>query len=88
MFQDYQLEVYFPLNENQTVHYFTIWRDVRYTSALDFSSEFLQDIVLDGMVDWDKDTEAECQHTIIPNRMLNLPPKTHGTKKHTETSLQ
>lgn len=61
MFQDYQLEVYFPLNENQTVHFFTIWRDVRYTSALDFSSEFLQDIVLDGMVDWDKDTEAECQ---------------------------
>ena len=37
MFQDYQLEVYFPLNENQTVHFFTIWRDVRYTSALDFS---------------------------------------------------
>ena len=61
MFQDYQLEVYFPLNETQTVHFFTIWRDVRYTNSLDFSSEFLQDIVLDGMVDWDKDTEAECQ---------------------------
>ena len=64
MFQDYQLEVYFPLNENQTVHFFTIWRDVRYTSALDFSSEFLQDIVLDGMVDWDKDTEAECREPV------------------------
>jgi len=61
MFQDYQLEVYFPLNETQTVHFFTIWRDVRYTSSLDFDSEFLQDVVLDGMVDWDKDTEAECQ---------------------------
>ena len=61
MFQDYQLEVYFQLSETQTVHYFTIWRDVRYTSSLDFSSEFLQGFVLDGMIDWDEDAEAECQ---------------------------
>ena len=56
--QDYQLEVYFPLNENQTVHFFTIWRDVRY--GVDFSSEFLQDIVLDGMVTG-TGYRAECQ---------------------------
>jgi hypothetical protein len=61
MFQDYQLEVYFQLSDNETVHFFTIWRDVRYTSSLDFSSEFLQGFVLDGMIDWDQDAEAECQ---------------------------
>ena len=61
MFQDYQLEVYFQLSDTETVHFFTIWRDVRYTSALDFSSEFLQGFVLDGMIDWDEDAEAECE---------------------------
>lgn len=61
MFQDYQLEVYFQLSENQTVHYFTIWRDVLYAPGMDFSSEGLQNLVLDGMIDWDLDAEAECQ---------------------------
>ena len=61
MFQDYQLEVYFPVSETKTLHYFTIWRDIQYTSTIDFSSETMQDIVLDGMIDWDLDAEAECQ---------------------------
>lgn len=61
MFQDYQLEVYFQLSDTQTVHYFTIWRDVLYTDSMDFSSEGLQNLVLDGMIDWDEDAEAECQ---------------------------
>ena len=61
MFQDYQLEVYFPISETETVHYFTIWRDMVYTSTIDFSSETMQEIVLDGLIDWDLDAEAECQ---------------------------
>ena len=61
MFQDYQLEVYFQLSPTQTVHYFTIWRDMKYTSTIDFSSETMQGFVLDGMIDWDGDAEAECQ---------------------------
>ena len=61
MFQDYQLEVYFQLSETQTVHYFTIWRDVLYTDSMDFSTEGLQNLVLDGLIDWDEDAEAECQ---------------------------
>ena len=61
MFQDYQLEVYFQLSETQTVHYFTIWRDVLYTDSMDFSTEGLQNLVLDGMIDWDLDAESECQ---------------------------
>ena len=32
-----------------------------YTSAIDFSSETMQGFVLDGMLDWDADAEAECQ---------------------------
>jgi hypothetical protein len=61
MFQDYQLEVYFPISENRTVHYFTIWRDIVYTSTTDFSSEGIQNFVLDGMIDWDTDAESACQ---------------------------
>lgn len=61
MFQDYQLEVYFQLSPTQTVHYFTIWRDMKYTSTIDFSSETMQGFVLDGMISWDEDAEAECQ---------------------------
>ena len=61
MFQDYQLEVYFPISETKTIHYFTIWRDIVYTSTIDFSSQSMQDLVLDGMIEWDLDSEAECQ---------------------------
>ena len=61
MFQDYQLEVYFQRSPTETVHFFTIWREMVYTSAIDFSSETMQGFVLDGMLDWDADAEAECQ---------------------------
>ena len=61
MFQDYQLEVYFPISSTEAIHYFTIWREITYTSTIDFSSQSMQDLVLDGMIDWDLDTEAECQ---------------------------
>ena len=61
MFQDYQLEVYFPISATEAIHYFTIWREIVYTSTIDFSSKSMQDLVLDGMIDWDLDTESECQ---------------------------
>ena len=60
MFQDYQLEVYFQRSPTETVHFFTIWREMVYTSAIDFSSETMQGFVLDGMLEWDADAEAEC----------------------------
>ena len=61
MFQDYQLEVYFQLSETQTVHYFTIGAMYSITETVDFNGEWLQNQVLDGMIDWDLDAEAECQ---------------------------
>jgi hypothetical protein len=61
MFQDYQLEVYFPISQNESVHFFTIWREMVIGAGLDFSTEGMQDFVLDGMIEWDLDTEEGCQ---------------------------
>jgi len=61
MFQDYQLEIYFPISQNESVHFFTIWREMVIAAGFDFSTKGMQDFVLDGMIEWDLDTEEECK---------------------------
>jgi hypothetical protein len=60
LFQDYQMEVYFERSPGETVHFYTLWREMVYAGSADFSSETVQKFVLDGMLDWDEDTEERC----------------------------
>lgn len=58
MFQDYQLEVYFPRGE-QTLHVYAMWRDAVFF-GMDFGNGGMQTFVIDGMHDWDEDSEELC----------------------------
>ncbi len=58
MFQDYQLEVYLPRGED-TLHLYAMWRDAVFF-GLDFGNSGMQTFVLDGMADWDVDSEELC----------------------------
>lgn len=60
LMQDYQLEVYYPRSETETVHFYIIWREMIYTSSIDFDSESAQRLVLDGLVDWDNEAQVWC----------------------------
>lgn len=60
LMQDYQLEVFYPVSANQTAHFYVIWRQMIYTSSIDFDSESAQRLVLDGLVDWDEEAEDWC----------------------------
>ena len=60
LFQDYQMEVYFERAPGETVHFYTIWREMVYAGAADFDSETVQSFVLDGFEDWDQDSEELC----------------------------
>ena len=54
------MEVYFERSPGETVHFYTLWREMVYAGSADFSSETVQKFVLDGMLDWDEDTEERC----------------------------
>ena len=58
MFQDYQLEVYFPRGD-QTLHMYAMWRDAVFF-GMDFGNGGMQTFVIDGMHDWDEDSEELC----------------------------
>ncbi len=58
MFQDYQLEIYFPRGE-QTLHLYAMWREANFF-GMDFGNEGMQRFVLNGMADWDADSEELC----------------------------
>ena len=60
LMQDYQLEVYYPRSATETVHFYIIWREMIYTSSIDFDSESAQRLVLDGLIDWDNEAEEWC----------------------------
>lgn len=60
LMQDYQLELYYERAPRELVHFYVIWRDMVYTSSIDFDSESAQRLVLDGFIDWDEDTEEWC----------------------------
>lgn len=60
LFQDYQLEVYYERAPGEILHFYVIWRDMVPLANQDFSSESTQRLVLDGLADWDEDSEAWC----------------------------
>lgn len=58
MFQDYQLEVYLP-REDESLHLYAMWREANFF-GMDFGNEGMQRFVLNGMADWDADSETLC----------------------------
>jgi hypothetical protein len=60
LMQDYQMEVYYERAPRETVHFYVIWRDMIYTSSIDFDSESAQRLVIDGLYDWDEEAEEWC----------------------------
>jgi hypothetical protein len=60
LFQDYQLEVFYERAPGEILHFYVIWRDMVPLANQDFSSESTQRLVLDGLAEWDADSEAYC----------------------------
>ena len=60
MFQDYQLELFYKLNESESFHLFAIWREMTLIGDVSFASESAQRLVLDGLLEWDDDHEINC----------------------------
>jgi hypothetical protein len=61
MIQDFQMEVYWERSPNELVHFYFIWREMIIFGDTDFSSETIQDFVLEGLSDWDSDMAARCE---------------------------
>lgn len=60
IFQDYQLEIYFPMGPQRTMHVYAIWREMVYLSSATFGDDAVQDLVLEGLYDWDVDALDYC----------------------------
>lgn len=60
IYQDYQLEVYWERAAGETAHLYAIWREMIYLGSASFDDEGIQRFVLNGLADWDDDTEAWC----------------------------
>lgn len=63
-FQDYQLEVFYQLNSQESMHFYMMWREMYYAIGaleLDFANESYQRIVLNKLPDWDVDMEEGCK---------------------------
>jgi hypothetical protein len=58
--QDYQLEVWIPIADDELLHVYPIWR-VLETSAGDMSSDMVANFNLGKMKDWDRKTEKLCK---------------------------
>ena len=61
MLQDFQMEVYWERAPKETVHIYFIWREMIILGDTDFSSDTVQNFVLDGLADWDADMAERCQ---------------------------
>ena len=61
MYQDYQLETFHSRKDGKTVHFYVIWREMVYAGDIDFASESVQRLVLDGLADWDRGMEENCR---------------------------
>ena len=57
--QDYQMEVYYERAPGDIVHLYAMWRELE-VSGFSSESESIQRSVLNGMADWDRDTEDLC----------------------------
>lgn len=58
--QDYQMEVYYERAPGDIVHLYAMWRELE-VSSFSSEDESIQRSVLNGMADWDEDTEDLCE---------------------------
>jgi hypothetical protein len=58
--QDYQLEAYLPLTEGRMLHLYGVWRQMDLGGLGDMENDSVARITLNGLLDWDKTTEALC----------------------------
>ena len=60
LFQDFQMEIYYQLENGHSFHLYSIWREMILFGDVSFESESAQRLVLDGLSDWDRDMEENC----------------------------
>lgn len=58
--QDYQFEIYWRRERDVTVHAYGMWRQANWGVGFTSDDESVQRILLNGMVDWDHDTDDIC----------------------------
>lgn len=58
--QDYQVEVYYERAPAEVVHLYGLWRYMKLGALGDTTEDLLIDQTLNGMLDWDKKTNALC----------------------------
>lgn len=58
--QDYQLEIYWDRGAAETLHAYAMWRQADWGSGFTSEDEGVQRLLLNGMEDWDKDTDRIC----------------------------
>lgn len=58
--QDYQIEIYYPLSDNEVIHFYALWRQYDYGSGLDQDSSAAQGVMMGGLFDYDDDNAALC----------------------------
>lgn len=57
--QDYQSEVFFERRPGETVHLFTVWREMKVT-ILSTEDDGFADLQMNGFVDWDERVAGHC----------------------------
>jgi len=58
--QDWQIEVYYPADDDKIVHLYGMWREMRLGSGLSTDDEGVLRIILNNLVDWDEKTAELC----------------------------
>lgn len=58
--QDYQVEVYVDAGGGRVLHLYGLWRSADYGSGFDAENESVQRLLLNGLADWDDQTETLC----------------------------
>lgn len=58
--QDYQFEVYWNRGSGETLHAYSMWRQANWGVGFTSEDESVQRLLLNGMADWDKDTDDIC----------------------------
>ncbi len=57
--QDYQVEAYYERTPGKVIHLFALWRQADFGISTETTA--LQNIMLNGFVDWDKEVETACK---------------------------
>lgn len=59
---DFHVEVYYQRGDGEIVHFYPLWRHLAFNGiGLSTDDTSVQDMILDGFVDWDVRTEELCQ---------------------------